>query len=201
MASSVLKVHFSVNYWYASRSNEIFLDLDSNRACARALSVLRLAIRKRDLLIHQIWLYGTPTAHHAHMIIVLKKPMEWLTRAAWSLWLGNDRLRLAYVLERSRWVINTQDLLVTKTPYYREYDSICKCRKKHKAKEVTDRCPAMGILLGNQRSADYFTRTGKAPPRRTIRIPWGRVSLNQIKNWRATDGKRLRKNHRNIGGL
>jgi hypothetical protein len=172
-----------MNYWYASQPNEIFLDLDSNRATARALSVLRLAIRKKDLPVRQVWLYGTPTAHHAHMIIVLRDPMPWLTRLAWSLWLGNDRLRAAYVLERSRWVDGKQDLLVTKTPYYREWDQVCKCRKKHKAKEVTDKCYAMGILLGNQRSADYFTRTGKAPPRRKIRVPWGRVSLKQIKNW------------------
>jgi hypothetical protein len=172
-----------VNYWYASQPNEIFLDLDSNRATARALSVLRLAIIKRDLRVKQVWLYGTPTAHHAHMIIVLKEDMAWLTRLAWSLWMGNDRLRAAYVLERSRWVDGKQDLLVTKTPYYREWDSICKCRRKHKPKFVTDRCPAMGILLGNQRSADYFTRTGKAPPRHKIRVPWGKVSLKQIRNW------------------
>jgi hypothetical protein len=172
-----------VNYWYVSQPNEIFLDLDSNRATARALSVLRLAIIKRDLRVKQVWLYGTPTAHHAHMIIVLKEDMAWLTRLAWSLWMGNDRLRAAYVLERSRWVDGKQDLLVTKTPYYREWDSICKCRRKHKKKFVTDRCPAMGILLGNQRSADYFTRTGHAPPRRKIRVPWGRVSLKQIKHW------------------
>jgi hypothetical protein len=173
----------AMNYWYASQPNEIFLDLDSNRATARALSVLRLAIRKKHLQVSQVWLYGTPTKHHAHMIIVLKEPMAWLTRLAWSLWLGNDRLRAAYVLERSRWVDGKHDLLVTKTPYYREWDSICKCKKKHKEKEVTDKCPAMGIMLGNQRSADYFTRTGKAPSRKKIRVPWGRVSLKQLKNW------------------
>lgn len=173
-----------MNYWYASRSNEIFLDLDSNRATARALSVLRLAIRKKHLAVRQVWLYGTPTAHHAHMIIVLRKHMPWVTRVAWSLWLGNDRLRAAYVLERSRWVPDgLQDLLVTKSPYYRQCEAVCKCRRKHKAKDVTENCPAMEILLGNERSADYFTRTGKAPPRRKIRVPWGRVSLNQIKNW------------------
>jgi hypothetical protein len=172
------------NFWYASRPNEIFLDLDSNRSTARALSVLRLAVRKKHLAVKQVWLYGTPTTHHAHMIVVLKDPMHWLTKIAWSLWLGNDRLRAAYVLERSRYVKWTlADLLVTKTPYYREWDQICRCTKKHKTEEVTSKCPAMRLLLGNQRSADYFTRTGKAPPRRKIRVPWGRVSLKQIKNW------------------
>lgn len=172
-----------MNYWYASQSNEIFLDLDSNRATARALSVLRLAIRK-DLPVREVWLYGTRKAHHAHMIIVLKKDMPFMTRMAWALWLGNDRLRTAYVIERALHVApSCSDLLVTKRPYYRAWDSRCQCRKKHKPKAVTDKCPAMGMFLGNQRSADYFTRTGKAPPRKKIRVPWGKVSLKQIRNW------------------
>jgi hypothetical protein len=173
-----------VNYWYTARQNEIFLDLDSTRATARALSVLRAAVRKRDLQIESLWLYPTPGKHHAHMIIVLKDPMAWLSRMAWSLWLGNDRLRVAYVLERRLWVPEQNgDLLVTKKPYYREWDQMCRCQKKHKPKAVTSKCHAMSILLGNQRSADYFTRTGKAPTRKKIRVPWGRVSLRQIRNW------------------
>jgi len=172
-----------MNYWYSSRDNEIFLDLDSNRAIARALSVLRLTIRKRELDIESVWLYGTPTKHHAHMIIRLKRNHSWEERLAWSLWLGNDRLRAAYILQRHIMGISHHDLLIAKTPYYRTPDAFCNCEEKHKPKEVTSRCGAMQFLLGGQCDADYFTRTGKAPPRHKIRVPWGRVSLKQIRNW------------------
>ena len=175
-----------MNYWYASNSHEIFLDLDSNRATARALSVLRLAIRKQDLKIHGVWLYSTPTQGHAHMIIVLKEEMIWMERLAWSLWLGNDRLRAAYVLQRHVMMIGqNHDLLISKHLYHRAPDAYCHCKQKHKKKHVTEKCEAMKHLLNDERSADYFTRTGSAPPKRKIRVPWGKVSLMQLRNWEA----------------
>jgi hypothetical protein len=173
-----------MNYWYSSQPDEIFLDLDSNRATARALSVLRVAIRKRQLPIREVWLYSTPTRGHAHMIIVLREDMPWQTRLAWSLWLGNDRLRAAYVLQRhSVSELRHHDLLISWRRYYRAADAYCHCKQKHKKKHVTDKCPAMEHLLGEHRSADYFSRTGSAPPRKKIRVPWGKVSLMQIRNW------------------
>lgn len=178
------------NYWYAAEDNEIFLDLDSNRATARALSVLRIAIRKKHLPIKSVWLYGTPTKGHAHMIVVLKKDMCWESRLAWSLWLGNDRLRAAYILERNQrmfWSFDEgnppADLFVTQQQYYRVFDDECTCTEKHKEPHVTEACPAMRRLLGKERSADYFTRTGKAPSKKKIHVKWGKVPLKQIKNW------------------
>lgn len=174
-----------MNYWYSARPHEIFLDLDSNRAIARALSVLRVAIRKKQMPIKAVWLYGTPSTHHAHMIIELTAPRSWYSRLAWSLWLGNDRLRCAYILARlGEEKMRHGDLLVSTKKYYREADAECACLAKHKPQKVTDRCPAMIRLLQEHRSADYFSRTGKAPPKHKIRVPWGRVSLNQIRNWR-----------------
>lgn len=184
-----------MNYWYSSRPNEIFLDLDSNRAIARALSVLRLAIRQRKLPIESVWLYGTATKNHAHMIIALRSGLCWESRLAWSLWLGNDRLRAAYVLRRHAFgwgeggpvgkdAIGHYDLLVTPSQYYREPDAFCECKGKHKETKVTSKCPAMIHLLGEHRSADYFSRTGSMPPKKKIRVPWGKVSLTQIRHWK-----------------
>ena len=172
-----------MNYWYSAQANEIFLDLDSNRAIARALSVLRVALRKRDLSVESVWLYSTSTPHHAHMIIVLKKPMAVLTKMAWSLWLGNDRLRVAYVIERLQRNVIDPDLLVARREYHRPCDSACTCKDKHKPAKVTRQCIAMRNLLGDERNADYFTRTGKAPTRKKFRVPWGRVSLKRIRHW------------------
>lgn len=174
-----------MNYWYSSRPNEIFLDLDSNRAIARALSVLRLALRDRRLKIESVWLYSTPTRGHAHMILELKEFMFWESRLAWSLWLGNDRLRAAYILERHRVGAPNFDLLISREPYYREPDAFCNCKQKHKKASVTRRCPAMEHLLSTEKDADYFSRTGSAPPRRKIRVPWGRVALTQLRHWKG----------------
>jgi hypothetical protein len=173
-----------LNYWYSARPNEIFLDLDSNRAIARALSVLRLALRRRDLSVEAVWLYSTPTPGHAHGIIELKKKMPWESRLAWSLWLGNDRLRAAYILRRHVTLKANHDLLVSKYPYFRLADAFCNCNHKHKESQITENCEAMKHLLFTERSADYFSRTGVAPPRKKIRVPWGKVRLSQIRNWR-----------------
>jgi len=180
-----MKRLFHWNYWYSARADEIFLDLDSNRAISRALSVLRVAIREtRDRLgIRAVWLYSTSTPHHAHMIIRLCGPMSWADKLAWSLWLGNDRLRVAYILQRWDRGLQHGDLLISKYPYYRKHDALCLCTEKHKKPEITEACAAMAALLGDERSADYFARTGKAPSKRRIRVPWGKVSLTQIKNW------------------
>jgi hypothetical protein len=173
-----------MNHWYASQPDEIFLDLDSNRATARALSVLRLAIRRRQLPIKAVWLYSTSKRSHAHMIIQLKDAMDFNTRMAWSLWLGNDRLRVAYILERRKRGITSGDLLVSRQRYHRLANAFCTCSRKHKESKVTVKCPAMIHLLGEDRNADYFTRTGSAPPRRKIRVPWGQVSLTQLREWK-----------------
>ena len=183
MSKDEKKTLFQINYWYSSKDTEIFLDLDSNRAIARALSVLRLTLKDKHLNIRAIWLYQTETPGHAHMIIVLRWPLTIASRLAWSLWLGNDRLRVAYVIQRVNHYVKHADLLKAPYRYYRAPDQICYCPEKHKDPKVTENCPAMTALLGMERSADYFMRTGKAPPKRKIRIPWGKVSLKQLKNW------------------
>lgn len=178
-----MKKEGPLNFWYACQPDEIFLDLDSNRAISRALSVLRLAVRKKHLPVKAVWLYGTLTPGHAHMIIQLKRPIHFGDRMSWALWMGNDRLRTAYVLKRELDGIQQNDLLITQRRYHRVANAFCRCTQKHKEPKVTSKCPAMEHLLGGARSADYFTRTGKAPARKKIRVPWGRLSLSQLKNW------------------
>jgi hypothetical protein len=180
-----------MNYWYRARSNEIFLDLDSRRSLNRAINVLRIAVLDRSktpkLPIENIYLYPSQTEGHAHVIIQLKGPLG-VMNEAWSAWLGNDRLRLAYVLARWGQMIGGGDLLVSRRQYYRAADAVCSCQGKHKDSKTTDECPAMIKLLGSQRSADYFYRTGPMRPLGKIRIPWGRVSKRQLKEW--SNGKR-----------
>lgn len=180
-----------MNYWYAARENEIFLDLDSRRALRRAISVLLVAVKRQCLPIEKMYLYRTKQRGHYHMIVVLRHVawLRWATKHAWSMWMGNDRLRMAYVLARhddSRipYFWGGGDLLVTSKPYYRAADARCGCKAKHKPDSVTRRCSAMRELLGEARSADYFARTGerRVKPLR-VRVPWGEVKVSQMKKW------------------
>lgn len=187
------------NYWYAARPNEIFLDLDNKRAVSRALNVLAIATEKRELSVKQIWMFASGTVGHVHIIIVLRRRLDPIERMAWSLWMANDRLRVAFVLERWLLCVPNADLLVGKIRYHRKANDICVCEGKHKDKTVTGNCPAMERLIGKDAAtADYFTRTGKVgyKPVEPLLVPWGRLSLASIQRWAHGDSnaKRLLQN-------
>jgi len=187
-------------FWYVARRNEIFLDLDSGRSITRALSVLRRALRVRPnaktpinkLDVESVWLYPSSARNHAHLIIVLKNPMAFHQRIAWSLWMGGDQLRAAYVMERERVMrfppypetFSGSELLAVRMPYgFRSPDSMCMCKEKHKPKWVTEACPALKEILGDHRSDDYFPRNRDKVRRPPVRFAWGKVPLVNLKNW------------------
>lgn len=174
-------------YWYASRSNEIFLDLDSRRAMSRAFQVLRRAIQTKKLNVADVWLYSTSTPSHAHLILVLKENLTMVEKVGWALWMGSDRIRSVYVLERWRQKVRCPDVLCTRRVYeFRPANFVCRClAEKHKDKKVTDACPAMLALVGEHRSADYYPRDRDKKKRGALTVPWGRVSKRTIVNWRS----------------
>jgi len=200
-----------LNYWYAAKSNEIFLDLDNRRAISRAFNVLSKAVRRGDLHVKGIYIYPSSTKGHVHVIIVLREVMTIIDRLAWSLWMGNDRLRVAFILKRCIDEIPNEDLLMGNRRYHRPPDDICACTGKHKDMKITGKCEAMARLIGREAAvADYFTRTGRVGLDRvetvgpdalvidgercgaleSLMIPWGRVSLECVKTW-GKNGKRL----------
>lgn len=177
-------------HWYVARPHEIFLDLDSRRALTRALSVLRRAITykyafENRLAVQSIWLYPTESESHTHLILVLAESLPFVVRVAWSLWMGGDQIRAAYVMERLRRGIEFPELIATRREYeFRPADLMCKCSSKHKRKNVTDQCPALKEYLGDQRSADYFPRNLDRVEREPLLLPWGRVSKRRLIEWR-----------------
>lgn len=164
-------------FWYVSRSNEIFCDLDSKRAVARALNVLRRAIKRKLLKVLSIHFY--PSVSNYHLIVTLKDNMDNEERVLWSLWMGSDRLRAVYTLERYRRGVMNADVLSTPKQLadgFRFNDDRCECPSKHKEKRVTDRCPAMQRLMMDERSGDYFPRNLDRKQRtKPLKVPWGRV--------------------------
>jgi hypothetical protein len=174
-----------MTYWYVSRPNEIFLDLDSRKARTRSLHVLRRAMATKRLSVESVWLYPTITDDHSHLIVVLREPLPFLLRVSWSLWMGGDQIRAAYVLERYRQGFEEAELLCSKMTYwFRAADDVCSCEGKHKAKSVTDKCSALKKILGDHRSADYFPRNHDRIARQPLMVEWGKVPKSRIREWR-----------------
>src|SRR5262245_34124920 len=131
-------------YWYIATDSEIFLDLDSKHALRRAMNVLRRGLTSGRMDFSELWFYPTTTAEHYHLIVVLKEPAELVSRVAWSLWMGADQIRAAYVLERFKNGIQTPEFLCSRRTYgVRAPDDVCTCDERHKSKAVTDKCPAL----------------------------------------------------------
>lgn len=170
-------------FWYVAKENEIFCDLDSRRAVARALNVLRRAMRRKQLDVVAIYFY--PSVSNYHLIVILKQPMERLWRVHWSLWMGSDRLRAVYTLERYRRGVEAADVLSTRKQFdFRFQDDCCDCKDKHKAKRVTDHCPAMKRLMLDERSGDYFPRNLDRKEREEpLMVPWGIVPKRLLKEY------------------
>jgi hypothetical protein len=184
-------------FWYVARPNEIFVDLDSPRAVTRALSVLRRALNVKKnaksplnkLDIESVWLYPTETEGHSHLIVVLKYELRVHYRLAWSLWMGTDQIRAAYVLERFRYFFNSEsspvELFCARQEYgFRKPDTFCFCKEKHKKKHVTDQCDALARILGNHRSDDYFPRNRDTKERKPVRFAPGKIALTRLRAWK-----------------
>jgi hypothetical protein len=172
--------------WYVSNDDEIFIDLDSKHAMLRAFQVLRRAMQRGSLDIDSIWLYPSQRGFpHAHLIVCLKQDMEALQRAMWALWMGSDRIRGIYIVERLRHMVIAADVFSTRTLFeFRPPDDTCTCPTKHKDKKVTDKCPAMKRLMMDQRSAEYFPRNTDRKKLGELHLPWGRVPKATILEWR-----------------
>lgn len=184
-----------MNYWYAARPNEIFLDLDSRKSMTRALRVLKVwmaaPFEKYGLpKVKAVYHYPTGREKHCHVIVELAGYPEGGNHSAstLALWMGSDRLRAAYVKQRESLlgtgtVRNFSDLLCASHVYHREPDFTCECPEKHKDKSVTDNCHALKMMLGVFRSADFFPRVGHKPIP-FLRVPIGRVPLTTIRRWK-----------------
>ncbi len=170
--------------WYVSTPNEIFVDLDSKHAMTRAFQVLRRALVRKSLDIQNIWLFPSERIPHAHLIIQLYDTIPPLERVTWALWMGSDRIRAIYIIERLQRGVHAADVLSTRATFkHREPDDTCDCKTKHKDKKVTDACPAMKRLMMDQRSAEYFPRKDRKV-RGELTVPWGKVPKSLILGWK-----------------
>lgn len=185
-----------MNYWYAPRPNELFLDLDSKAALTRTMRVLHVWMDAQRMAkgawglpsVRQIYNYPTTRKNHYHVIVVLGYDITDSQRARLALWMGSDARRACYVWARQqRGFENWSDLLVSRRRYHRRPDRVCQCPPRHKEAEITESCPALQEMLQCDRSADYFPRVGKAKIPK-LRIPVGKIPLNVIRHWRR-DGR------------
>jgi hypothetical protein len=164
-------------HWYVPRENEIFLDHDSDRDVSFAMHKLELNCPGK-LEVKAVYHYPSGTPGHSHMVLVLKRPMLWIERIAWSLHLRSDIRRAQIILmrkSRGGCAAPEADFLITPKPYsFRKPDHVCRCAAKHKEQAITEHCPVLRDLLRNERCAEYFALE---PERRIYRLGVGRVRL------------------------
>lgn len=160
-------------HWYISRPDEVFIDCDSS---GRLFYAMRQVERNGERLRYrEVHVYPSGTPKHYHLIVLTGSAMDPLERAVWGLHCGSDRRRQEYIFERIRRGKLCGDFLITPNPYpYRKPDRACACEAKHKDKSVTDACPVMQNLLGEERSALYF----ELDPR--VQFKYGEVNLEEI---------------------
>lgn len=201
-----VRAHGPTNYWYAARENEVFLDLDSQRALTRALHVVRRVIQAESTHrwpgIKAVFLYKTQRPQHYHMIVIWKAPLPRLERYVWALWMGSDRLRCAYVIKRRLEGVTFPDILGA-AYRYQEYEKFvgavamtCFCKGKHKSEKITWNCPALQLLLGGERSADYYPRNVDRKARRNVQFNYGRISKRSIVKWQGKKSSTTSRNSR-----
>lgn len=169
MTGNAIKWH-----WYIARANEVFIDADSTSRLFYAMRQVQLNWDR--LNGREVFIYPSGTAKHYHLILQMHDGMDAWQRAVWELHCGSDRLRTEYIFERiRRGRAAGADFLLTSHPYdFRKSDRACGCEAKHKDKSVTDACPVMQSLLGEEASAEYFARQPNA------QFQYGKVDLQKI---------------------
>jgi len=144
------------NYWYVSRPNEIFLDIDNtNKVIRHASSRLLGAVECGRLKVADIDFHQSASENHLHVIITLGEDMPPIERAVWGLILRSDIYRAASVIMRHCHNIKAADVLITPTEFRRPPDDYCECPEKHKA-EIMEHCPAATRLRGENRTQGFF---------------------------------------------
>lgn len=168
-------------FWYVARGNEIFCDLDSRKALGRAVGVLRRAIRRGYLDVQSVWQHESSPGKH-HMIVTLKYDLAPVSRALWAMWMGSDKVRGIYTIQRIDRNIHNADILISRHDSMggRGHEYACHCKEKHKALRITRTCPVMLELLSYYRDAEFFPRN-RDRVRHSGRLPWGYIPLSMIK--------------------
>lgn len=144
------------NYWYVSRPNEIFLDMDNtNKTIRHSSSRLLGAVECNRLEVADIDFHQSRNENHLHVIISLAHDMPPIQRAVWALILRSDIYKMASTVMRICHDTPCPDILITPIPFRRHWNDECNCEKKHNA-ETMNICPAAIRLRGEDRIRGFF---------------------------------------------
>lgn len=145
-----------INFWYVSRSNEIFIDTDNlQRSIKHTCSRLMGAIKCGRLNIEKLEFHSSRSENHIHTLITLSEPMENIQRYVWAIILHSDLYRGCATIMRDLHGVSAADIFITPEKFEREPDAICECEQKHNA-EVMQNCSAAIKLRGENRTRGFF---------------------------------------------
>lgn len=144
-------------FWYSSKSDEIFLDIDSFEKCRSHIERrLNGAIEYARLDVRRIIEFPSVTPGHRHWIIQLNSGMRARERAIWAIILHSDIYRGCSTLMRIENDVQNPDILIS--PYQsqiRRPDAFCECESKHTMK-VMQTCPAAFQMRKENRAQGFF---------------------------------------------
>jgi hypothetical protein len=157
-----------MNYWYASLDTEIFIDMDNpEKSWNHFHKRLNGAIESKLLEVTNVHAYPSSNGKHRHFIIVLRNPLDAITRCCFAVAFHSDIYRGICSIMRANYGISAPDILISKTPYYRMANAACECKGKH-TREVMAECPAAKQLRGEYRCVGFFGKPSKIPIRNGV---------------------------------
>ena len=138
-------------YWYAARSDELLIDLDSQTLLEIALK--RLAKPELDIRASQMFLTESATKGHFHMAVRLRENVAEVRRMLFQLYLMDHVYRSVKNFDRALNNVSAASLLISphnwangglnRTKFWRSPDAICHCLlAKHKSHKAILSCPA-----------------------------------------------------------
>jgi hypothetical protein len=152
------------NYWYIAKPDEIFVDLDGDRAnrLQTVLARIRGIMEGTFFEIQEVWMFPSNQDNHFHIVARSRKIIPAQYRFALQLYFFSDVFRTCNNLVRHLDCPGAYDVLISRLDwknlgFYRWPDATCNCEEKHSHNVMTN-CTAAKDVRGQKRDKIYFDK-------------------------------------------
>jgi hypothetical protein len=150
-------------FWYISRSDELFLDVDNVEHCIGHIRArLQGAVECGKLHVKSVYRQRSQSGKNEHIIIQLAEPMPEIERFVWETVLHSDIYRACNNIMRSIRGIGAPGVFISRADsfFFRGYDATCNCDAKHTAKIMLN-CPVAIKYRGEFRARGFFGKPSR----------------------------------------
>lgn len=153
-------------FWYISRPDELFLDIDREYGSVEnhLRSRLQGAIESGKLLVKNLYHEKSQSGRHEHIIITLQAPIPPIEKAIWEIILHSDLYRGCNNVMRIVRGVGAPTVLISRRSmfFFRSPDDYCFCSSKHKP-NVMAKCPTSIKYRGENGNQGFFGKPSKNP--------------------------------------